>query len=974
MAIIDLYLNVRGVDDGLNKTQKLRQEFLNLRDNLRQARNAQEQYRESMTRAKIEMEKLDATGKRYRQGTKTLTAEYQKQFRVYSAMRRQYKGLSADINKLNAQQIKLTKGVGKVNKAMRITQSLMRSGTTLLVRYLGAFAAFNEIRKAISVIIDFDAAMQNVYAITAATATEMEQLRKIALDMGGIFDPKSVAETELLMARLGFEVNEIASATPSIVKLAIATGEDLTRAGEIAASVIRGFRMEASETGDVAETLAASLTSSALSLSRVAEAIKYVAPVAEKLGWTFDDVSSMMGKLADAQIFGSIAGTSLRNIMAEIADKNSELNEALGGNVNTFDDFIDGLIGAKNAGIDLNDIFRLVPKRATSALAVLIQNAEVLKEYRDTVRDANKELDEMVNTQMESLENQLSEASARWKSMLIHVNDNNGAVSTTVGLFARLKKRLADEITAFNEFGFQVFDSKEKMDDFIKKLYESEKAMADAELAARKLGEAFERAANIAAEDLGISVSEFATDAIIKLTSTITGIQLQIADLKKQLEMDINLGIYNLATASAIAALQEQLALYEDIFTKYNKLIEQKKKEIDANEVLQKQRDDELKYWRELVKLFESLKSDFDDYKVLASSIAKLNDVTAALLMTGDPMMIMYAEGAAALEAYKDKVDRLVEALKNYYRWQDYIIEQAGDIKERNVYGNVSPGDLAGDYEGSEFINYITDHSSEILSTMDLISGAFSDIADAQVEAIDRIVDRYDTMVGEAQSALETELRLMEQGYANNVDAKRKELEQLKVLREEALKDQQKYVKQQQLLESITQAINMTSAVSGILKNLSINSPWALFAAPAAIAALFALWRNAKVQAINEAYSFGEGGWIDGKPHSKGGVMINAEGGEHVTNKKSAKKYAPLLDAINADTLNISVNQNLVKDLDAKQHLLDMIQASVSLDESKTYKEIRELNRFFRSNKTIEYHDGYRIEKIGSKTRKIRDN
>ena len=49
--------------------------------------------------------------------------------------------------------------------------------------------------------------------------------------------------------------------------------------------------------------------------------------------------------------------------------------------------------------------------------------------------------------------------------------------------------------------------------------------------------------------------------------------------------------------------------------------------------------------------------------------------------------------------------------------------------------------------------------------------------------------------------------------------------------------------------------------------------------------------------------SHDRGGWIDGEPHSKGGVVINAEGGEFVVKKDMALKHKSLIEAINKDEL-----------------------------------------------------------------------
>ncbi len=66
-------------------------------------------------------------------------------------------------------------------------------------------------------------------------------------------------------------------------------------------------------------------------------------------------------------------------------------------------------------------------------------------------------------------------------------------------------------------------------------------------------------------------------------------------------------------------------------------------------------------------------------------------------------------------------------------------------------------------------------------------------------------------------------------------------------------------------------------------------------------------------QAVGNTQKFEKGGWIDGESHARGGKkymaadgsgdVVELEGGEHVTRKSQAAKYADLLEAINNDRL-----------------------------------------------------------------------
>ena len=61
--------------------------------------------------------------------------------------------------------------------------------------------------------------------------------------------------------------------------------------------------------------------------------------------------------------------------------------------------------------------------------------------------------------------------------------------------------------------------------------------------------------------------------------------------------------------------------------------------------------------------------------------------------------------------------------------------------------------------------------------------------------------------------------------------------------------------------------------------------------------------------------SFGRGGWIDGEPHTRGGVDINAEGGEFVTRKSQARTFRRELEAMNTSRASFLklIENNYVK-------------------------------------------------------------
>ena len=77
----------------------------------------------------------------------------------------------------------------------------------------------------------------------------------------------------------------------------------------------------------------------------------------------------------------------------------------------------------------------------------------------------------------------------------------------------------------------------------------------------------------------------------------------------------------------------------------------------------------------------------------------------------------------------------------------------------------------------------------------DAVKDILDDIFEQRVEDTERRRDLLDTQIAETQRSLELEMDLMQEGYANNVDAKRKEVEELKKQRQQALIDEEEAIK-----------------------------------------------------------------------------------------------------------------------------------------------------------------------------------
>lgn len=202
------------------------------------------------------------------------------------------------------------------------------------------------------------------------------------------------------------------------------------------------------------------------------------------------------------------------------------------------------------------------------------------------------------------------------------------------------------------------------------------------------------------------------------------------------------------------------------------------------------------------------------------------------------------------------------------------------------------------------------DAVSQIISNLQEIAQAETDIAQAAVDAAEKRVEA-------AQSAYDAEVEGRNNGYANQVATKKKELQQEKKNMQEKQKLLEQAQKRQEAINTVTQASSLITASANIWSAMSGVPIIGPALALAAIATMWTSFAVAKVKAkqatraTNQEY--GEGGleFLEGGSHASGndidlhqknseGKNMRAEGGEAmaIINKRNTRKYKRVLPDI----------------------------------------------------------------------------
>jgi TP901 family phage tail tape measure protein len=192
------------------------------------------------------------------------------------------------------------------------------------------------------------------------------------------FSATDAAEGLKFLARAGFDAQEATRALAGTLNLAQASGIDLGRAADIASNVLTGFRLEVVEIERVVDVLAKTTNSANTDMTQLGDAMKFVAPVAAGLGISLEETAAAVGALSDAGLQGTLAGTGLRRVLAELeapSNKTEGHLKALGVTLEEVKPSTVGLVAAlqrlKDAGVDTGQAMQLFGQRGGPAFEVM---------------------------------------------------------------------------------------------------------------------------------------------------------------------------------------------------------------------------------------------------------------------------------------------------------------------------------------------------------------------------------------------------------------------------------------------------------------------------------------------------------------------------------------------------------------------------------------------------------------------------
>lgn len=221
--------------------------------------------------------------------------------------------------------------------------------------------AFSVLSASVVAGAEFIDTMTTVGAITQATESQMRELSDIAQTLGleSMFNSQEIASGMKYLAMAGNDFNEVTQMIRGAVMVAGASGMEIGGKGgaaDIITNVMRTFRQEGERASVVVgDQMTKAILSANISMTDLAESIKYAGADMVTLNQTLPQTMAMIGTLGNAGIQASMAGTAISNMARylnkSIADPNFKGGKALASIGLSPEDFLD----TTGSIIDLGD-------------------------------------------------------------------------------------------------------------------------------------------------------------------------------------------------------------------------------------------------------------------------------------------------------------------------------------------------------------------------------------------------------------------------------------------------------------------------------------------------------------------------------------------------------------------------------------------------------------------------------------------
>ena len=196
--------------------------------------------------------------------------------------------------------------------------------------FKGVMAVFDFVKDAYTGYAKLDAAITRNRGIMRASIEDTAKLKSQVLELGKTmpFTAQEVAEAQYYQAMAGMKTNEVLEMTPKLLKMSIASGQDLASTSDILTDNISAFGLALEDADRLMDVMVATANNANTDIAGLGEAYKYVASTSRSFE-SMEEVNILLGTLANNGIKSGQAGRNLAAVYTRLAKSTPDIDKAL---------------------------------------------------------------------------------------------------------------------------------------------------------------------------------------------------------------------------------------------------------------------------------------------------------------------------------------------------------------------------------------------------------------------------------------------------------------------------------------------------------------------------------------------------------------------------------------------------------------------------------------------------------------------
>ena len=345
------------------------------------------------------------------------------------------KKMGVDTKNLDAEIKRLNQDMSAAKSELDRFASMKNAINGLADQFMAAKMAADAILPTLRTVNDFfgnsiqlaaelEFQMSSVKAISGASASDMESLTAVAKEMGATtrYTALDAADALQTMALAGWEAESMVAALPGVVNLAAAANENLAQMTMIVVDGMNAFGMAGTENAQkFADVLAKAATSSSTTVAQLGDALKACQGTAGNLGYSIEDVSTLLAAMANNGLKAAVSGTALNTLLTRLS-----------GGIAAAEKLMNSM------GVSMyytSDAFGHTVGEAKPLIEFMSDLREGFKQFGDNAQEAQVAAYKLAGMRgMKGLLSITNMSDEAWQKLIQDVHDYSGAAATIAGI------------------------------------------------------------------------------------------------------------------------------------------------------------------------------------------------------------------------------------------------------------------------------------------------------------------------------------------------------------------------------------------------------------------------------------------------------------------------------------------------------------------------------------------------------------